>query len=374
MADALSFSGIVDDAEDEDRRLRSLRRTGLLDSPREELFDRYVRVAAALADVPMSMISLVDEARQWFKAAEGLEKRETPRAWAFCDHAIRERGLFEVGDASQDARFCANPLVTGEPAIRFYAGAPIVIDEDQAIGTLCVVDRSPRTLTGRQRGALTDLAKILAREIETNHLAEIRADRAAAARAAAIEIEHQMRNMFSKVGAIIDMSIRDGGDVASVADIARRRVLALSQANEVCLANDFAGAPLRDLAKAALRPLRARTGVTVGLAGEALWVSPAAASVLAPIVDELAADAARRGAISEDAPGELDWRVEEREVVFSWTEAAGSFAANDAAAFSSEFLRETGPSALRGTVTLEEKEGRRRYVLRVPHALIRKDA
>lgn len=349
-------------SDEEERRLKALNRTALLDTGAEELFDRYVRIAAVLADTPVALISLVDRDRQWFKAGQGTAIRETPRAWAFCDHTIRGAGVFEVEDALADPRFADNPLVLGEAAVRFYAGAPLRVDRDLAIGTLSVTAPEPKRLTDRQRGALADLARVLTREIETNHLAEIRADRAAAARAAAIEIAHQMRNMFAKVGAIIEMTAREAEDTASMADGARRRVVALSQANEVALRNDFGDAPLDEVAAAALQPVRDRTGVPIQASGDALSLTPAAASVLAPLIDELAHDADRRGAVEAAGDVRLNWRVEGEDMVMRWSEAAPPADG----AYASDYATRIVPTALRGEARLT-RDG---FELRVPLAAI----
>ncbi len=133
----------------------------VLDTGPEPVFDALVRIAAAVCGTPIALISLIDESRQWFKANEGLAGvHETPREIAFCDHAIRGDELFEVRDATQDPRFRANPLVTGEPNIRFYAGAPIAMPSGERIGTLCVIDRRPGGLSPQQQAALQDLAQV----------------------------------------------------------------------------------------------------------------------------------------------------------------------------------------------------------------------
>jgi len=147
---------------DEARRLTALHELGVLDSLPELVFDTITRTAAQLCGVPIALISLIDSQRQWFKANVGLPGvDETPRDVAFCDHAIRDSALFEVADATLDARFAANPLVIGDPGIRFYAGAPIVLAGGERIGTVCVIDRSPRHLDERQRTMLQSLAAIV---------------------------------------------------------------------------------------------------------------------------------------------------------------------------------------------------------------------
>jgi GAF domain-containing protein len=131
----------------------------ILDTPPEAAFDALTRQAAEQFGVPIALISLVDERRQWFKSRVGLHATGTAREYAFCGHAIQTPGqVMLVPDASRDARFAANPLVTGDPGIRFYAGAPLVTATGHALGTLCVIDRKPRTLTPAQVTQLRALA------------------------------------------------------------------------------------------------------------------------------------------------------------------------------------------------------------------------
>ena len=132
---------------EEVRRLAALRAAGLLDTPPEERFDRVTRLAQRLFGVPIALISLADEDRQWFKSRQCLDVEETPRAFSFCAHAIDADDVFEVQDAGADARFVDNPLVTGDTNIRFYAGCPIAGPDGSRLGTLCVIDRRPRHLT-----------------------------------------------------------------------------------------------------------------------------------------------------------------------------------------------------------------------------------
>jgi EAL domain-containing protein (putative c-di-GMP-specific phosphodiesterase class I)/GAF domain-containing protein len=144
---------------DENERLAELAALNVLDTPAEEAFDSLVRLAAFICGTPISLVSLIDADRQWFKARVGLNAAETPRDISFCGHAIANPDrLFVVTDASKDKRFRANPLVTGDPKIRFYAGMPLKTGEGSAVGTLCVIDRVPRELTVMQREALVTLS------------------------------------------------------------------------------------------------------------------------------------------------------------------------------------------------------------------------
>ncbi len=147
-------------ANDEER-LRALRELLILDTPPEERFDRLVQFAASEFDMPIALISLVDRSRQWFKARVGLDACETSREISFCGHAVVQRTLFEIIDATRDPRFADNPLVVGAPHIRFYIGAPLILPDGAAVGTLCLIDTKPREFDDMDRailGTLRDLA------------------------------------------------------------------------------------------------------------------------------------------------------------------------------------------------------------------------
>ncbi len=150
---------------DEQRRLRRLGELGLLDTEREERFDRLTRIAAAAFDVPIALISLIDAERQWFKSCHGLATCQTSRDLAFCAHAVAQRSDLLVADTWLDDRFADNPLVLGEPRIRFYAGAPLILDEGTCLGTLCLIDTRPRQLSGTELALLHDLRDLVLLEI-----------------------------------------------------------------------------------------------------------------------------------------------------------------------------------------------------------------
>ena len=154
----------------ETQRLAALRALDVLDSGPEAELDALVRVASTVCGTPISLISLVDAERQWFKANIGLPgATETPRDIAFCAHAILGDNIFEVPDATQDDRFADNPLVVDKPAIRFYAGAPVELSDGSRVGTLCVIDSTPRRLTQAQRDVLSSLATAASQALEGRH-------------------------------------------------------------------------------------------------------------------------------------------------------------------------------------------------------------
>lgn len=156
----------------EAERLRMLRLYRVLDTGSERAFDQLTSLASTICEAPISLISLVDESRQWFKSRVGLSATETSRDAAFCAHAILQNDVFVVEDAARDTRFADNPYVTGQPNIRFYAGAPLVVSSGMALGTLCVVDRTPRQLTDQQRESLTVLRDAVVTQLELRRTLE----------------------------------------------------------------------------------------------------------------------------------------------------------------------------------------------------------
>ncbi len=147
-------------------RLARLQRLGILDTPPEERFDRITAIAREVYGVEIALVSLVDEKRQWFKSAQGVDVCATERAVAVCDHAIRQDDVFVVPDASQDERFANNPLVTGPLHLRFYAGMPIREPTGFKVGTLCVIDKQPRHFDAKEFETLKHLARMVESEIE----------------------------------------------------------------------------------------------------------------------------------------------------------------------------------------------------------------
>jgi GAF domain-containing protein len=146
----------------EESRIAALRRLEVMHSAREQRYDDVVQLAAQICDTPVALISLVDRDHQWFKACVGLSIDQTSRDVSFCSHAIAQEDLdrvFVVPDAAEDPRFCNNPLVTGPPHIRLYAGAPLVTSDGHAVGSLCVIDSKPRDLTAGQLKSLQVLAR-----------------------------------------------------------------------------------------------------------------------------------------------------------------------------------------------------------------------
>lgn len=153
--------------DSEGRRLEALRKLMVLDSSPEKAYDDLTRAASELCETPIALVSLIDTDRQWFKSKLGLGVDETAREFAFCAHAIEApTSVMVVPDATQDPRFMGNPLVTGDPNIRFYAGAPLVTESGDAIGTLCVIDTQPRQLDADKLEMLQFLARQVVEALE----------------------------------------------------------------------------------------------------------------------------------------------------------------------------------------------------------------
>jgi excisionase family DNA binding protein len=150
---------------DERTRLAALRASQLVGTDPEPVFDRLTWLATQVTECPVALLTLLTSQRQWFKSRVGFDLPETPRAWAFCSHTIAQDSLFMVEDATLDARFAANPLVTGPAQVRFYAGVPLHDAGGQPLGTLCVIDREPRRLRDRELKALVELAAIAEEEV-----------------------------------------------------------------------------------------------------------------------------------------------------------------------------------------------------------------
>lgn len=208
----------------------------------EEAIDRITRLAAQIIGVPIALVSLIDDDRQWFKSRVGLDAAETPRDMAFCSHAIMQDEVMIVHDASDDPRFAANPLVTGPPDIRFYAGAPLILRDNVRLGTLCAIDTKPRLLDSDEVTALRDLAAVVVDEFQLRKSLKIQAETSETLRLQATELRlandaldqfahlaaHDLRAPLKQVINLLDIALlkpRDNSE--DVLQMARRSAVNL---------------------------------------------------------------------------------------------------------------------------------------------------
>ena len=278
-------------------RVDALQRTGLLDTPAEERFDRLTRLARRALGVEIALITLVDADRQWFKSKDGLSVCETDRSVAFCDHAIRRpHEIMIVPDAQMDDRFRDNPLVLGDPKIGFYAGAPLVTQDGYALGTLCVIDSKPRAnFNAEDQQILRDLAQSVMIEIELSKREEQLSD----LNVTVDELKHRMGNMYAHVSSIVSVLGRAEGDKEALLERLREQIASFGQSQALLSASGHESAPLEELLQTVLAPYR-RLGDEDRISIEVdvdRAVSPRGVFLLTLILGELATNAVKHGAL-----------------------------------------------------------------------------
>lgn len=305
----------------ERQRLETLRSYQVLDESRIPGFDRAVELAGEIFATPIALVSLIDEERQVFKACMGIGANETPRSQAFCAYAIHSDDVLCVPDATKDERFADNPLVTGEPGIRFYAGAPLIVEAGVRLGTLCVIDTRPRApLNASEERMLKHLAGVVASELnlaaENRKREEAERDKERLIR----ELDHRFANLLGKCISIVSMTARTADNVEDLKNRLIGRFNALGAAQRLIKAGDGNGAPIGSLVRAELKAYRGEE-TEIAVNGPALHLSSDAAARIALIVHELATNAAKYGALSE-AGGRLDieWSDGAETFDFGWRE------------------------------------------------------
>lgn len=320
------------------QRLRSLADYRILGSEPEDAFDDACALARQLCGTEAALISFVDQDRQWFKARIGFDRSETDLERSVCRHALGMPDLLVIDDLARDRRTADNPLVTGHPFLRFYAGAPIHGETGECLGALCVLDAAPRP-GGLSADEAEGLAR-LARQVERLLALRRRADEQDAALALVVadaapdrerqqlvaqELGHRFKNLLTVVQAIASQTLRQSPDRGSL-DTFDARIQALGGAQDVLLRQDGAGAGLADVVATVLAPF--------GLQGRILCDGPPVAlgarAVLnvSLVLHELATNALKYGALSDPAGRvRLEWRVEDGRLVVDWTEEDGPPAA-----------------------------------------------
>ena len=289
----------------ESNRIAALRSYRILDTPAEPVFDHLVRLAAQVCQTSIALITLIDDRRQWFKAEIGLGLRETPLDLSICAHAILQPALFVVPDAAQDPRFNANPLVTGELHLRFYAGALLATSDGLPLGTICVLDRGPRNLSEEQGFALNTLAEQVMSQLELRRAVAERDEALAASRRTeqrqtllVRELHHRVRNTLATVQALAGATARSAPTVREFNRSFSARIAALAKTHALLTEDYWQTVPLQEMLMNELQPFAERRQQRFKLEGPSLDVSADLAIPLGMALHELTANAARYGALS----------------------------------------------------------------------------
>lgn len=242
-------------------RLAALRSYGVLDTPPEPAFDSLAQLAAHVCRTPFAAINLIEDRRQWSKAEVGLGFRETPVEVSICAKAILQQRLFIIADTAQDSCFASNPLVTGPPHVRFYAGALLVTPRSLPLGTLCVLDYQPRELTEQQQTALSTLAAQVMAQLELRRMIAERDEAVAASRRAeqrqsllVRELHHRVRNALATVQALLGASARSGNSVDEFYRVFSGRIASLARTQTMLTEDYWQTAPFRAILEHELRP------------------------------------------------------------------------------------------------------------------------
>lgn len=313
---------------DEDRRLAALFSFDILDTPRERDFDDVAELASQICCTPIAVVNLIGAGRQFFKAEVGLGVRETPLESSFCAKAILEEEFLVVPDATKDPRFDCNPLVTGEPRLRFYAGALLRTQEGEALGTVCVLGFEPRVLTPLQEKALRVLARQVMRQLELRRALRERAEAQAQQKLLALELGHRIKNSLAVVMSIAAQTLKGVTEQDAVRAF-QQRLAVLGQAHDVLLRGNWRAAPVQtivDLVSAV------HGGQKIVGHGPQIMLGPKTAVSLSLLLHELGTNAIKHGALSADAGRvAVAWRVAEDDgepmLILSWRESGGPPAA-----------------------------------------------
>ena len=291
----------------EDERLRELRRYGILDTDFERDFDDLVEIARDICEVPVAVVNFIDEGRQWFKAEVGLGIRSTPLETSLCGHAILAGDFVEIPDTLADRRMADNPLCTGEPGFRFYAGAILKGASGLPIGTICVLDHKPRSLTEHQRKVLRVLSRHVMRELDLRLALEQE-------QTLRREVDHRVKNSLASIGAMFSMKARRESNekVREALEDAGNRIRSLSSLHAEL--HELAQGELVNLVSLFGRVQRDLRQIVPDGVGLAITVSkerapPGVASALLLMVNEFVSNSVKHGL--RDSVGKIEIDISE---------------------------------------------------------------
>lgn len=292
-------------------RLAALAGTGLPDSQPEESFDRLTRMVTRLLGVPVALVSLVDDRRQFFKSLQGLngwagEQRQTPLTHSFCQHVVIDKAPLIVSNAEQDARVCDN-LAIPDLGVKAYLGVPLILPSGHAIGSLCAIDSTSREWSDDDVKALSDVADIvmseigLRREIGMRREAENNQDLLIA------ELHHRVKNTLATVQALIQLSLTSSPTMAKFRDTIGVRIASLANTHTLLTHKRWRAISFRDLLMSELEPYAQPGRIT--LDGEDFDLEAEAATTIGMVIHELTTNAAKYGALSSpDGKIAIHWR------------------------------------------------------------------
>lgn len=336
----------------ETNRLAALDKTKLLDTLPEERFDRLTRLASRALGTDIALVSLIDKDRQWFKSRAGTDVTQTPRSQAFCAHAIQSDEIMVVPNAKQDPRFAQNPLVTGDPNISFYAGAPLITKDGYALGTVCVIDAKPREdFSEDDKQILADIAATVMAEIEATAQDQIIEN----LHVVNEELQHRMGNMYAHVSSLVSMMSRAGGDPKDFANRLRDRIAILAETQALIANKKFQSAPLSAIFESTLAPFltpenRPRVKVSIG---DDIEVSARGAFTMTLMLNELATNAVKHGALKDkDGVIEFTWMQADDDMIsFEWkeTSAGAKHQPGEHKGFGSQILSRIVPMDFQGS-------------------------
>jgi two-component sensor histidine kinase len=320
---------------DESERLAALNSYAILDTPPEPDFDDLVLLIAQICEAPRAAINLIDHDRQWFKAEVGLGKRETPLDVSICGSIILQPGLTIIPDIRKDARFASNPLVTGSPHIRFYAGVLLETSEGVPLGTLCVLDDDVRQLNAVQTFALQTLARQVMALLELRRAVAQR-DRALADHQRSEErgtlltreLHHRVKNTLATVQAVASSTARSATSVDEFKTALSGRIGSLAKAHAVITEDEAQSAAVSDLLQMELSGFSEVRPGRISLSGPPVRLSSEIAIPLGLAIHELAANSAQHGALSTNV-GQVTvmWRTRKEDgresLVLDWLERGG---------------------------------------------------
>ncbi|WP_114947494.1 sensor histidine kinase [Microvirga calopogonii] len=360
-------------------RLAALRSYRIIDTPPESAFDDLVQLAARACGTPIALISLIDERRQWFKAEVGLGVRETPLDRSICLTAMLQPGLTIAPDLTEDPRFARNPLVTGEPHLRFYAGAVLRSPDGLPLGALCVLDYVPRCLTEEQASTLTMLARQVMSQLELRRAIAERNEKLEAShqieqRQALLvrELHHRVKNTLATVQALVGATGRSTGSFDEFYRSFSKRVTSLAKTHNLLTEDYWQTAPLREIALNELKPFAESRQPRFMLLGPPVELAADLAVPVGMALHELTTNAVRYGALSVPTGYvQVRWSVAEiegaRKLHLEWKEFGGPPVSEPQhQGFGSTLLQRVLPMQCNAEVEVQYDKGGLRFAMEAP--------